>query len=313
MSDQRILVVVDPTAEEQPAVQRAARLAQAYGASLELFVCDYDQSLASLPRFDPKTAEQARRRVLDNHLAKLDELRIPLKAQGLAVEIDARWARPLHRGIVGKVADTRPMLVVKDTHEHPVLRRTLLSNTDWNLIRACPAPLLLVKPRPLGATPRVLAAVDPVHERDKPADLDRAILGFSVELARRLGGTLHILHAFDTTPLYVAAADTPLSMTSVPPPELLADLETRHREALDALLADFPVDKANVRFEHGPAHLAIAAVAEQEQADFVVMGAVSRSGLERIFVGSTAERTLDRLPCDLVVVKGPGFRAPAED
>nr|MBO2514035.1 universal stress protein UspA [Gammaproteobacteria bacterium] len=91
MSDQRILVVVDPTAEEQPAVQRGARLAQAYGASLELFVCDYDQSLASLPRFDPKTVEQARLAVLEGHLAKLDALRAPLKAQGLSVEIDARW------------------------------------------------------------------------------------------------------------------------------------------------------------------------------------------------------------------------------
>ncbi|HEX6996083.1 MAG TPA: universal stress protein [Gammaproteobacteria bacterium] len=313
MSDQRILVVVDPTAEEQPAVQRAARLAQAYGASLELFVCDYDQSLASLPRFDLKTAEPARRAVLEGHLAKLDALRAPLAAQGLSVEIDARWARPLHRGIVDKVAEARPMLVVKDTHEHPVLRRTLLSNTDWNLIRACPAPLLLVKPRPLGTTPRVLAAVDPVHEHDKPADLDRAILGFAAELARRLGGALHVLHAFDPAPLYAAAADTPLSMTSVPPPELIADLEAQHRDALDALVADFAIDKANVRFEEGAPHRAIAEVAEQEQADFVVMGAVSRSGLERIFVGSTAERALDRLPCDLIVVKRPGFRAPAGD
>jgi len=313
MSDQRILVVVDPTAEEQPAVQRAARLAQAYGASLELFVCDYDQSLATLPRFDPKTAEAARRSVLDKHRAMLDALGAPLKAQGLSIQIDVRWARPLHRGIVDKVAETRPMLVVKDTHEHPVLRRTLLSNTDWNLIRACPAPLLLVKPRPLGATPRVLAAVDPVHEHDKPADLDRAILGFATELAHKLGGTLHVLHTFDTAPLYAAAADTPLSMTSVPPPELIADLETRHRQALDALLAEFKIDEKNVRFEEGAPHLAIAAVAEQEQADFVVMGAVSRSGIERIFVGSTAERALDRLPCDLVVVKRPGFQAPAED
>jgi universal stress protein E len=33
------------------------------------------------------------------------------------------------------------------------------------------------------------------------------------------------------------------------------------------------------------------------------MGALSRGALERIFVGSTAERALDRIPCDLLVVK----------
>src|SRR5690606_18688965 len=270
---------------------------------------------ASLPRFDPKTAEEARRKVLDRHLANLDALRAPLAAQGLSVEIDARWGRPLHRGILDKVADAKPMLVVKDTHEHPVLRRTLLSNTDWNLIRACPAPLLLVKPRPIAPAPRVLAAVDPLHERDKPAELDHAILSFARNLAEKVGGELHVLHVFDTARLYAAAAavGTPVSLTSVPPPELVADLEARHRRALDALLADFAIDKTRVRFEEGTPHLAIGQAAAEERADFVVMGAVSRSGLERIFVGSTAGGALDRLPCDLVVIKPPGFQAPTED
>ena len=40
-------------------------------------------------------------------------------------------------------------------------------------------------------------------------------------------------------------------------------------------------------------------------ANLVVMGAVSRSGLNRIFIGNTAERVLDDLPCDVLVVK-PG-------
>ena len=312
MSDSRILVVVDPTEEAQPAVERAAWLAQAYGASVELFICDYDQALAALPRFDPETTEQRRRAVLDTHLARLEPLRARLAEQNLRVEIDARWGRPLHRGILDKISESRPMLVVKDTHEHALLRRTLLSNTDWNLIRACPVPLLLVKPRPVGVPPRVLAAVDPVHENDKPAALDRAILAFAGELARKIGGKLSILHTFDTAPLYAAAADTPLAMTTVPPAELIAELEARHRQALDTLLAQSSIVEADVRFEEGAAHVEIARAAENEAADFVVMGAVSRSGLQRIFVGSTAEQALDRLPCDLVVVKPPGFETPAD-
>jgi universal stress protein E len=33
------------------------------------------------------------------------------------------------------------------------------------------------------------------------------------------------------------------------------------------------------------------------------MGATSRSGLKRIFIGSTAEHVLDSLQCDVLVVK----------
>jgi universal stress protein E len=52
---------------------------------------------------------------------------------------------------------------------------------------------------------------------------------------------------------------------------------------------------------------AIHAVARSIDTAIVVMGAVSRSGLKRAFIGNTAERILDQLPCDVLVVKGPRF------
>jgi universal stress protein E len=39
------------------------------------------------------------------------------------------------------------------------------------------------------------------------------------------------------------------------------------------------------------------------------MGAISRSGLKGLFLGNTAEDILDRLHCDLVIVKPAGFKA----
>jgi universal stress protein E len=52
---------------------------------------------------------------------------------------------------------------------------------------------------------------------------------------------------------------------------------------------------------------AIPRLARQLGCDLVVMGALSRSGLKRIFIGNTAERILDSLDCDVLVVKPPGF------
>jgi universal stress protein E len=42
------------------------------------------------------------------------------------------------------------------------------------------------------------------------------------------------------------------------------------------------------------------------------MGVIARRGFDRLFIGSTAERVLDRLPCDLFIVKPAGFKPPAE-
>src|SRR5690606_13975115 len=134
MANKRILSIIDPTTDEQPAMERAAQLAKLLGAELELFVCDYDQYLAGGRLFDSKGLEKARQSLLKNHRARLEKRAEPLRKQGISVVVDARWWRPLDHGIVRKVMDTQPMLVVKDTHYHPALRRSLLSNTDWNLI-----------------------------------------------------------------------------------------------------------------------------------------------------------------------------------
>jgi len=54
----------------------------------------------------------------------------------------------------------------------------------------------------------------------------------------------------------------------------------------------------------------LTALIRRTRARVVVMGAVSRSGLKRLFIGNTAERVLDRLPCDVLIVKPRGFRSP---
>jgi universal stress protein E len=53
--------------------------------------------------------------------------------------------------------------------------------------------------------------------------------------------------------------------------------------------------------------LAIPETAREVGADIVVMGAVSRSGLRRVFIGNTAERVLNQLRCDVLVVKPRRF------
>jgi universal stress protein E len=44
-------------------------------------------------------------------------------------------------------------------------------------------------------------------------------------------------------------------------------------------------------------------LARSIRAGLVVMGAMSRSGLKRIYIGNTAEHALDSLQCDVLVVK----------
>lgn len=295
-----ILTVVDLDAESSPAIERAASLASSLGLEVELFACEYDQYL---------TSDESKAGAVKGAREQLAPVASRLMARGVEATIDARWGHPLDEAVIRKVVESRPRLVVKDTHHHSLAKRTIFSNTDWNLIRGCPAPLLLVKDRAIGDPPRILAAVDPSHEHDSPAELDRSILSFAKELEARTGGRLEAIHVFDSAAVTavggMSAPETPL----VPPvmPKTAATLEARARESFWQLLSDESIDHARGRFVLGDVPSELIAYADELEADFVVIGAVARGRLANVFIGNTAERVLDRLSCDLIVIKPPSF------
>ena len=305
----RILAVVDPTTDAQPALARAAMLARRCGATLELFICDFDPSLSGQPFFDTDKLRQLREEFVSERLEYLEETADDLRAGGLAVETHVHWDNPLYRGIVRRVVESAPDLVVKDTHYHTALRRTLFTNTDWSLIRTCPAPLLLAKGGDWPAVPHIVAALDPGHLGDKPAALDHDILEWGELLAARTGGELHAVHAF--FPAAMLAATT--TMAGMPPvsgvtaAEVVAAERERIAGELSGIVATHAVDPARIHLEQGSAADVLPRVAEGLAASLLVMGAVSRSRLQEIFLGSTAERVLDRIACDVLVVKPGDF------
>ena len=62
----------------------------------------------------------------------------------------------------------------------------------------------------------------------------------------------------------------------------------------------------------GPPVAQLPRLAKKHAAALVVMGAVSRQGLKRVFIGNTAERVIDKLDCDVLIVKPRGFKSPVE-
>ena len=62
----------------------------------------------------------------------------------------------------------------------------------------------------------------------------------------------------------------------------------------------------------GLTHEELPIIATELKADVVVMGAVARNRWKRLFIGATAERTLEHLPCDLLIVKPDWFQTPVD-
>jgi universal stress protein E len=306
----RILAVIDPTVDAQPAAAKAARLARRTGAALELFSCDYDPALTGQPFFDAGVMQQLRAELIAERTARLEDMADELRQTGLDVATHVHWDNPLHEGILRRVAECEPDIVFKDTHYHSLLRRALFSNTDWNLVRSCPVPLLLCRTADWAPRPKILAALDPGHHGDKPAVLDHDILAAAQLLARHLDGDVEAVHVFFPAALLAATSATggvPLA-PDLGGVSLIEAERDRMNQAMGEIAAAHGLDPRAVQVMQGSAAERLPQLAAQRAVDLLVMGAVSRSRLRELFIGSTAERVLDHLPCDVLIIKSVDFR-----
>jgi universal stress protein E len=293
----RILVVIDPTAQEQPALDKAVRIATRCGSSLELYICDVAQQLpeswAGGARFDDY--RELRRQQLVDELAVLAE---PLRERGMAVDTVCEWHAPLEQGIGEHAIRTQPDLVVKDTHRHVPLTRASLSYTDWNLIRVLPMPLLLARARPWAKVVRTAAAVDPCHPADRPVALDARIVEGAHAFAGMFDGVMDVYHVLQT------------------PPHLPGDrvsseqIEAAHAHAREAVGQLALAGAARTQFIEALVPDGLTQLVEQYRPDVLAIGAVARPRSIHAAAGGTAARVLERVDCDLLVLKPPGFVSP---
>jgi universal stress protein E len=300
-----ILTLMEPSADEQPAFDASMVLAKRFGSRLELLIGEFQDLHAAY--FDPMTAtlQEFHDSVMAGHRAMLERHVEAAAEQGVNALGEALWGTPFHEIVLARVAATRPDLVVKHSAFHSRIERTLFTGSDWQLIRDCPVPLLLVKDAGRVAGARVLACVDPLHSHDKPASLDHQLLRRGAMLAEKLGGELHALNVCAIPAPIGVVGDAYVAALAMPPDE---EWIGRARESYRRLMAGYDLPKDRVHFRVGVAARDIVAAARELDAGIVVMGAVSRRRLERWFVGSTAEAVLDRLPCNVWVEK-PGTPA----
>jgi len=308
----RILCVVDPGSQAQPALQRAAWIARQTDAGILLVACDYNDYLVAHPLFDEKLLARAREKLLRDDRDSLEYLAEPLRKEGLQIETAAFWDHPLHEGIIRQACQSNADLVLKDTSNHSVFNLSSLSNTEWNLIRVCPLPLWLVKPRLISGSLRVIAAIDPMHSHDKNATLDDAILRMSNAVAATLGGEVHAFHSYDPRLIASLATLNAYVAASMRIQDVAKEIENKHRHRFLEIVESHQISSGRLHMVAGFVHRELPALAANIDAFLVVMGAVNRNPLKQIFIGSSAERTLDRLPCDLMVIKPDGFKSPVD-
>ncbi|MGO9804660.1 MAG: universal stress protein [Steroidobacteraceae bacterium] len=298
----RILVAVkDPGARMLPAVAKAVQLAGALGAELELFHAidsPYYLDMFGTSADRTRRTECDERREYEQRLGRV-AARARLHTPRVSVAVE--WDYPAYEAIVRRALKIDADLIVAECHAGRRIAPGLLGLSDWELLRLSAVPVLLVKRTRVYHHPTVLMALDPSHAFAKPAKLDEEIVQAGSAVSTGLRGKLHAVHAYATATAGMAgpaaASGSRVQRASA----------ASARAGLDQALRSTAIAPACRHLLAGYPTVAVRDTARRLRADIVVAGAVSRSGLKRAFIGNTAERLLDCLPCDLLIVKPEGF------
>ncbi|HTE39446.1 MAG TPA: universal stress protein [Steroidobacteraceae bacterium] len=282
---------------------KAARIAQRFEGRLELL------HVIALPYVLPASVgdvEEAKAIEIERQERRLERIANRLRKVGAKVVCTVTWDFPAGDAIVRYVLTAKPDVVLAESHHHNKLARWFVTHTEWELIRSCPAPLWLVKTSRMNPSPRILTAIDPFHGNSKPAALDEEILRVAALAAGTRGriGSAHI-HAPPVT-MVAGGIGEPVWIAA---PEVDAKrLRQRIVKSVDDVADRHGIRKADRIVQAGDAAVELPAIADDWKADLLVMGAVSRSLLKRAFIGHTAERVIDAVHCDVLIVKPRSFK-----
>ena len=226
-----------------------------------------------------------------------------LRDNGVEVTTSVLRQRPLDDGIQAIAMSVKARVIVKAIRFHSTAERSILVDTDWQLMRTVPYPLWFVKSDKMPENPAIVAAVDPSHAHDKPAALDREITQTANAVAKAVDGEVHLLHTYERLAGIGKAANRTFKPVKLPIDEIDARIKAEHRNALDTLAADCGIDADHTHQLPGRTQEILPAFARSQNAGLVVMGALARWGVKRMLIGSTAERVIDHLPCDVLIVR----------
>jgi nucleotide-binding universal stress UspA family protein len=128
----------------------------------------------------------------------------------------------------------------------------------------------------------------------------------AVDLAKRYGAKLHVLHCPHTTARYMptetdegAPEGEVVDVTPELTERLLADLKARYTDKLDGL------EGVSWKVCAGTPFVEILRYARENNVDLVVMGAVGSSANEQTHYGSTVEQVSRRSPCHVMAIRNP--------
>ena len=266
---EKVFVVVDPTASEHIALQRAIITARFRSPSPTFYIFVGVDSEA----VDTRASNDA---LFKNSQWFEDEIHAPLKKEGLDYKIEISWSSEWQRSIL-KSANSfgADLIFLPITKKKKNALRFTFSESKWKVLKKATCPVILVRPGAAEQRKTILAAVNFQAIGTQQKLLNANILAHGKWLAENYGADLHVVNAY---------------------------IDSMHYPDRGNLAKEAGIASKNIHVVKGYTDETVAETAKKLSADLVIMGTLGQTGLIKTRRGNTAERVISALDVDIVVV-----------
>jgi universal stress protein A len=137
----------------------------------------------------------------------------------------------------------------------------------------------------------ILVAADLVIADDNP------VIKKAMEIGEKMGADISVIHAIEYPPSYGDAYEVPTVA------DWQEELEESAKERLEKLADKIGIAKEKRYLRIGQPKYQILEVADDIQADLIIIGSHARHGLGLLLLGSTANAVIHHAKCDVLAVR----------
>ena len=305
MKFNNILVVLNPENDKQYALARAVRLVKEQKSEvpvkITVFLAAYDLSYEISALLSAEEREEMHRGVIAQRQKEIQPYLEKYADPMIEFRPIVVWSSNEAEAISVEVEKNNYDLVVKYTKEEESLTSLIFTPMDWQLLRKCPTPMLVVRDGDWKHQRRILVAVNVSGDEDYHEAFNKSLVSLSIDLADNLErGNIHLVSAYPPTPINMAI-DLPEFHTS----EYINGIRGQYLINMKALRQSFGIDEDHTHVREGFPEDVIPDVAIELEAELVVLGTLGRTGLSAALLGNTAEHVISKLSCNLLAIKPP--------
>lgn len=296
LSYQHILVVIEPEDTQFKALKRALEIEQKSNAKLTIFASIY--SIRENFFFALKGKRQ--QALIRDTEQKLTAVLLEHKRTDLINSIKICWQRTPDRAIADLILADHYDLVVKACSHKRSAKHLWFSHCDWQLINQCSVPVLLVKDHPWQDYGHIISSLDIADRANSNQDLNKRLFAEGEHFSDSLKATHHIFDCYFEDDYSMALVDHDFYHHSQ-----RQLIKSKHLNAVKAFVNEHIESKQahDIHIIKGLPEDELPSAANQLDAELIIIGTHGSSGLLPYFVGHTCDHVLEKVACDLLVLK----------